>query len=169
MGIWDELNTRTLFGNAQATAAEINRPTKDIHIEKKNRALMADTVLINKAAFRDGGPIPGTSIIETTTVTDDDRYTLFQPEAGSVYRLNAAGGIATNPSSASYTMYVTNAPIGGSDILAFFYFSADDTTVLFTGDANWGPYTFDENVRIEGYVGGSVDSFTWQLNLFRVR
>lgn len=170
MGIWDQLNTKTLFGEGQSTATEIDRQTKDIHIQRKNRELLSDTVLINDALFRsDAGPIPGTSIIETTTVTDDTRTVLFTPEAGSVYRLNAVAGLATNPSSADYTMYVTNTPSKGSDALAFYYLSDDSSTVLFTGDANWQTYMFDENVRIEGTVGGSVDAFTWQLNLYRVR
>jgi len=171
MGSDEELYAQlTTLKLSDVTASNINTVTEPIHLQKTNEESLKTTVLLNQATFRlDGGPIPGTSVIETTTVTDDTRTVIFQPEAGSVYALNTAGALATNPSSANYTMYISNAPAGGSDLIAFFYDSSDDGTVFFTDDANWGPLYVDENTRLEGKVGGTVDAATWQLNLYRVR
>lgn len=168
--ISDQLNTFTLGGSSAASSTNVATVSDPIHIQETSYGQLETMNLINKALFRlDGGPIPASSKIETTTVTDSNRATLFQAEAGSVYELNTAGVVATNPSSATYTMYISNAPSGGSDLLAFFYDASDDATVFFTDDANWGPFTIDENVRIEGAVGGTVDSATWQLHLYRIR
>ena len=89
MGIWDQLNTRTLFGSAKVTPSQMNAQEKDIHLEEKNRALLADVNLINKAVMRDGSPIPNTCAIKTVTLSDDSRTSLFEPEAGSVYTVQS--------------------------------------------------------------------------------
>ena len=168
--ISDQLNTFTLGGTEAASAENVSTISNPIHIQDENFAHLETMNTINEALFRsDAGPIPGTSVIETTTVSDETRTVLFTPGTGEVWRMNAAGALATNPSSATYTMYISNVPSGGSDILAFFYDDSDDGTVFFTDDENWGPYRFDENVRIEGTVGGSVTEANWQLNLYRIR
>jgi len=88
MGIWDQLNTRTLFGSEKATAQEVNRQEKDIHLQEKNRSLLADVNLINKALMRDGGPIPASLVIREL-VSDDSgvKFTLDFVEAGEVWQL----------------------------------------------------------------------------------
>ena len=88
MGIWDQLNTRTLFGSEKATAQQVNRQEKDIHLQENNRSLLADVNLINKALMRDGGPIPGSLVIRQV-VSDDSgvKFTLDFVEEGEVWQL----------------------------------------------------------------------------------
>ena len=93
MGIWEQLNTRTLFGSDRATASQVNAQTKDIHLEQKNRALLTDTVLINKALMRDG-PIPKTSEVVTSGEQAEDlsRIVLKTPAAGEVWQVACLSG-----------------------------------------------------------------------------
>jgi len=90
MGIWDQLNTRTLFGTAKATAAQINAQEKDIHLQESNRAVLADVNLINTSLMRDGAPIPGTMTIKSTgALTEAGTVTVFQPAEGEVWQIVA--------------------------------------------------------------------------------
>ena len=159
---FEQLNTKTLGDNAASTIQALTNP---VHLEKSNSDLLDSIIQVNRAGMRDGSAIPGTSIIQTTTVTDDTRTVLFAPSKGEVWVLNSANAITSGASSANYTMYLSD----GSNLLAFFFDSSDDSTVFFTDDANWGPITIDENIRIEGIVGGTVTSAKWQLNMYRVR
>ena len=92
MGIWEQLNTRTLFGSAKATATQVNQQEKDIHLQENNRSLLADVNLINKALMRDGRAIPGTS--KVVAITSDDsgaKFLVDKPNPGEVWDLFGFG------------------------------------------------------------------------------
>ena len=104
MGIWDQLNTRTLFGSEKATAQQVNRQEKDIHLEEKNRSLLADVNLINKALMRDGSPIPATGKVEKIQSSDSGTKTPgFNPNPGEVWELFGFGIIDMAGRSGSVT------------------------------------------------------------------
>tara|TARA_R110000751_G_scaffold10934_1_gene39552 strand:+ start:403 stop:903 length:501 start_codon:yes stop_codon:yes gene_type:complete len=159
---FEQLNTFTIGDNPASTVQLLSNP---VHIQSSNKEVLDAIIQVNRAGMRDGSAIPGTSIIQTTTVTDNTRTVLFAPSRGEVWVLNTAGAVTSGASSANYTMYLND----GTNLLAFFYDASDDATVFFTDDANWGPITIDENIRIEGIVGGSVTSAKWQLNMYRIR
>ena len=159
---YEQLNTFTIEDNPASTIQLLSNP---VHIEERNKPILDAIIQVNQAGMRDGRAIPGTSVIQTTTVTDNTRTILFSAAKGEVWVLNSANAITSGASSANYTMYLSD----GTNLLAFFYDSSDDSTVFFTDDANWGPITIDENIRIEGVVGGSVTSAKWQLNMYRIR
>jgi len=94
MGIWEQLNTRTLFGSEKATASQVNAQEKDIHLEEKNRALLADVNLINESLMRDGSHIPATGKVELIQASDSGTKTLgFNPNPGEVWDLFGFGVI----------------------------------------------------------------------------
>lgn len=159
---YEQLNTFTIEDNPASTIQLLSNP---VHYESSNKEVLDAIIQVNQAGLRDGRAIPATSVIETTTVTDNTRTILFEGSKGEVWVLNSANAITSGASSANYTMYLSD----GTNLLAFFYDSSDDATVFFTDDANWGPITIDENIRIEGVVGGSVTSAKWQLNMYRIR
>ena len=81
--IFSNLNPKTL-GDVSAT--DINRTTRDVHIERKNIDALATTVLVNKATFRgDGGPIPGTARCYEVETDTTEKLAFFTPEAGECW------------------------------------------------------------------------------------
>ncbi len=173
MGIWDQLNTRTLFGSAKATAAQVNTQEKDIHIEERNRALLADVNLINESLMRDGSPIPGTGQIVTTNVTDNTITSIFPDiEAGEVWAVNVIGAQKNGGTGdVIYNLYVTD----GTTQFSWFYYKTDDSNPIFTGDANYLDFNIflDENITLsakaQGSGGGTYTSVDFFLNVYRVR
>ena len=126
MGIWDQLNTQKL-GDEPGTV--INTQTKNIHLEEKNREVLADVNLINEAAFRtDGGVIPGTGAMKSVDVTDNTRTTLFTPEPGEVWVLNSITAEATNPGGTiTYKLYMYD----GTTLVTWFYYQSSGTNPVF--------------------------------------
>ena len=159
---YQQLNTFTIEDNP---GSKIQLLSNRVHYQSSNKEVLDAIIQVNQAGMRDGRPIPGTSEIRTTTVTDNTLTRLWSANPGEVWILNSAGAVTSGASSANYTMYLSN----GTEVLAFFYDSSDDATVYFTDDANWGPITIDENIEIFGLVGGSVTSAKWQLNMYRIR
>mgnify|MGYP003138503894 CR=1 FL=1 len=101
MGIWDQLNTRTLFGSAKATATQVNTQEKDIHLEEKNRSLLADVNLINSSLMRDGRAIPGTCKVINQAYDDGgaSSNSFFTPNQGEVWQCYAGSYSSTGGTS----------------------------------------------------------------------
>ena len=87
MGIWDQLNTKTIADNA---GTEIQVQSNPVHLQESNRAELQDIKLINDATMRNGGFIPGTSSIVRLDMTDNVDYTVFTPAKGEVWALMGA-------------------------------------------------------------------------------
>lgn len=172
MGIWDQLNTRTLFGGSRVSSTQLNQQTKDIHIQKKNRELLSDAVLINEASMRDGLPIPGTGKITVTQVSDDSRTTIMQPEVGeslqvmglSCDRNGGSGDVA-------YSIYLYD----DTSLLFWFYMESSDAGVLFSGDPNYPgfPFYLDNSLYLQatavGTGGGSFTTVDFEVATVNVR
>lgn len=161
MGIWDQLNTRTLFGSAKASAEDINTQEKDIHLEEKNRSLLADVNLINQSLMRDGLIIPGTGAIKLSpSVTDNAVTTWFQPNPGEVWVVDMAGFVWTDKTGdAGVTMYYYD----GTTTLDVAYLNNTATgsliTARFSDDGSWEwPFHLDENCYIQ-FLAGSASNW----------
>jgi len=171
MGIWEQLNTRTLFGSAKATAEEVNLQEKNIHLQESNRVLLTDVNLINESLMRDGSPIPGTSEVVSTGEKAEDlsRIVLKTPAAGEVWQVACL--------SATVSGVVVN-----------FQFLIEDTvnsTIAYITDYNASgaaspinepgfvnPIHIDENTRLEvnaTRVSGTYGTYTAEAYLIRVR
>ena len=84
MGIWDQLNTKTIKDIA---STDIQKQTNPIHLEEHNRAALEDTVLINKATQRDGAPIADSGTIVTYNQATNDAQAIVRPPAGEVWEI----------------------------------------------------------------------------------
>ena len=67
MGIWDQLNTKTIADNA---GTEIQVQSNPVHLQESNRQDLADVKLINDATMRNGLFIPNTGQLEELVLSD---------------------------------------------------------------------------------------------------
>jgi len=174
MGIWDQLNSRTLFGSAKATASEVNAQTKDIHLEQDNRGVLLDSVLINDSLMRDGSPIPGTGVMKNVQLTDNARTISFTPNAGEQWKLMAAGATANQAPSAGYvfTLFYTCNDQDGTERVILAGESASVTTA--TGNLEGffedkPPQYIGENTTVSVSVDAMRGTTTIEVSIFAVR
>ena len=172
MGIWEQLNTRTLFGSAKATAEEVNLQEKDIFLMESNRALLSDVNLINQSLMRDtGGPIPNTSEVVTTGSKGEDltRIVLKAPADGEVWQVSCL--------SATVSGVVMNFQFMIEDLV--------NNTIAYITDYNVSsavgpinepgfvsPIHLDQNSRLSvnaTRVSGTYGTYTAEAYLIRVR
>lgn len=174
MSLWDQLNSRTLFGTAKATAEQVNAQTKDIHLEQDNRGALLDAVLINDSLLRKGRPIPGTDVMKTVQLTDNARTTLFTPNPGEQWDLMAAGATANQAPSAGYvfTLFYTCVDQDGTSRVIPVGESASVTTA--TGNLE-GFFEFKpeqavgENTTVSVQVDNMRGTTTIDVSIYAVR
>ena len=175
MAIWDELNTKTLFGSQKATAEQVNRQEKDIHLEQKNRELLTDVNLINTSLMRgDGGVIPGSGTIKTVQVSDDTRTAVWTSNPGELWVLNSVSAEVTNiAGSLTYTFFMTSTETGASVAVRWFYYASTGASPVFQSDADFPdmPMYFDENIEFQFTItgAGSFDTVDMHACIFRIR
>ena len=170
MGIWDQLNTKTIADNA---GTEIQVQSNPVHLQESNRQDLSDVKLINDATMRNGLFIPNTGQLEEIVLSDGDsgvKTVLVSCEKGEVKQVNLIGGLRAGGSAdVTYQMYLRQT---GKTDLNWFYFKSDDSGVLFTGDSNYPdfPVYLDENVSlVVEATGTDYTSVTWSAHTFRVR
>jgi len=171
MGIWDQLNTRTLFGSEKATASQVNAQEKDIHLEEKNRALLADVNLINKALMRDGSTIPGTQKVVTVSSDTSEEYVdLIKPDPGEVWTLQSAHLSRAGASGSSVTSFFF---YDGTTRAQWFYLSGSSNDIILTSDDNWPMYPlyFSDTCwgLFQGTNGTTMGTMTIEAVFIRVR
>ena len=176
MGIWDQLNTRTLFGSNKATAEEVNTQEKDIHIEENNRALLADTVLINKALMRDGGVIPGSGEVKTYTQADDSDYQFIIPPDGETWMIQGISTTVDASGTNSYYFYLTSPGLTASADMVYLSSvgSASDNVPIFPSDSeyksNFLELTSNMYLRVHSNMDAvTAGSTTWKVAYVRTR
>ena len=143
MGIWDQLNTKTIADNA---GTDIQVQSNPVHLQEQNREDLADIKLINDATMRDGGFIPGTSQIVRLDMTDNVDYTVFTPSKGEVWALMGADASSFGTGQNGATLKLSD---GTTDMVI-----ADSSSA---GDMN------DHGFRTGMYVGENV-SIVFQPN-----
>jgi len=85
--IYEQLNTKTL---GDVEAIDIQALQDKVHIQEINKQELETYNLINKAAMRDGLPIPESGKVVTTGFLDDTgTVVVFRPDKGEVYTLMA--------------------------------------------------------------------------------
>ena len=170
MGIWNQLNTKTIADNP---GTEIQVQSNPVHLQEQNRQDLSDIKLINDATMRSGQFIPNTGFIEEITLSDSDsgvKTVLVSCEKGEVKQVNLIGGVRSGGSAdVSYQMYLRQT---GKTDLNWFFFRTSDSGILFTGDANYPDYPIfiDENVSlVVEATGTDYTSVIWQAHTFRIR
>ncbi len=162
--IFSNLNPKTL-GDVSAT--EINRTTRDVHIERKNLDALKATVLINEATGRTGTPIPGTSKV-VAVVSDDSGSKVLadKPGAGETWMLYGFGVIDMNGRSGAvaHDVFVYD----GSNYSYVAYDSASDSTFPFSNSQGYPVATIDENTQIAYSATGTFTDSTLTYTAVRV-
>ena len=164
---WDQLNTKTLEDGS--SAQDINLQTKDVHLQESNKEILRDVVLVNQATMRlDGGPIAGSGVIKTATVTDNTKTDLIRPVGGELYVLNSISADVTNGSGTlTYTFFMTD----GTNSIRWFYYQSSGASPVFQADGDFPdmPMYFDENIAMQFTVSGTYDSVQMNGCFMRIR
>jgi len=85
--VYVNLQNKTL---SDVTAEDIDRLTAPTFIQATNQDALLTYNSVNKAAMRDGGPMPGTSQVVRTGFKDDTgTFVVFRPAVGEVWQLMA--------------------------------------------------------------------------------
>jgi hypothetical protein len=168
MGIWEQLNTKTLEDGSDA--AVINAQTKDIQLQESNKPELMDTVLVNQASLRDGRPIPGTQKIEAVTVTDDTRTVAFTPNRGEVWSVMNITASRTNITSSSGVTLYMNDPVN-SVLQTFFYGTSTSDDFMLDDDGTWDDFviTYPMQLQFKAHNSANWDDCTLQMNMIRIR
>ena len=173
MGIWDQLNTKTIADNA---STEIQVQSNPVHLEESNRQELKDIKLINDATMRNGSPIVGTMVMQETTVTDNTNTAMLTCPKGQVLQVINYGYRAVGSSGTlTFTAFMGGAgqeaveDQGGIRIL--YYQSASSTPVI-NSDADYralSPLIIDENFQLGFTLSGSYTSATVRTFAIRIR
>ena len=137
--IFSNLNPKTL-GDVSAT--EINRTTRDVHIERKNLDALNTTALVNKATFRaDGGIIPGTMAFKVAAFDDNGTQTVLEPAVGEIWRVFQPLGRVTSGSTSTtveYELWLED-DTGSATATDYrvFYFASTSSKPILLEDANY--------------------------------
>jgi len=166
VGIWDNLNT--LKVGAGSNPEDINRQTKDVHLQKSNKAELEDIVLINDATMRSGGaPIPDSGSVENTEVSDSTKTTIIRPSPGELLQVMGIDAVRSGGSGAvTYSLYLT----GESDSVYWYYYSTTDSNVILSGDSNYfaAPLYLTENLYLEAVSTGTFDTVDYNVASVKV-
>jgi hypothetical protein len=140
MGIWEQLNTKTLEDGSDA--AVINAQTKDIQLQESNKPELMDTIVVNQASMRsDGGIIPGTMSFKVLPFTDNGTQTVLEPARGEVWRIFqplarvTAGTVST---TVDYELWLED-DTGAATATSYrmFYMGSTSSKPILLEDANY--------------------------------
>ena len=160
MGIWDNLNT--LKVGAGSNPEDINRQTKDVHLQESNRSELQDIITINNATFRgDAGIIPDTQVLDQSGEESSDAYyEVFTASRGEVWAIQVLNWETKNASAISW--YVND----GTNRCRISYMS---TTGPDLGDEMPPNLYITYPMKLEVYLSGASGSNVWTTLRARVR
>ena len=96
---------------SEVTAEQIETLTDPITLSSENQDALITMNIVNKAAMRDGTPIPMSGKIALYTQSDGTEYQYFQPPKGEIWRVVGVSALNSanllNQQSNSYYSYLT--------------------------------------------------------------
>ena len=156
MGIWNQLNTKTIADNP---GTEIQVQSNPVHLQEQNRQDLSDIKLINDATLRsDNGLIPGTISLAIANFTDNGTETVVAPSKGEIWRIMmpvakvTAGSVSTTP---TYQLWIKDTATNVQ--FRVFYFASTSSSPIINEDASWDG---------EAYVIGEGQELLAQLGSF---
>ena len=163
--VYDNLQNKTL---ADVTAEDIQKLTNPTFIQATNQDALLTYNTINKAAMRDGSPIPSTAKFVSVTVTDTDKETLFQPKIGELWMLQGIGAVVSGGSGTrTFAAYLYD----GTTELNWLSVSTSGGNLTFTGEGEYPdvPLYFDHNMFVRVQSTGSFTTIKYNMAVIRVR
>ena len=154
MGIWDQLNTKTIADNA-GTAIQVQ--SNPIHLQEQNREDLADIKLINDATLRsDNGLIPGTISLAIANFSDNGTETVVAPAKGEVWRIMMPVAKVTSGSTSTTVTYQLWIKDTATNVeFRVFYFASSSASPIVNEDASWDgeAYVIGEGQELLAQVG----------------
>jgi hypothetical protein len=170
VGIWDQLNTKTIEDNA---GTEIQVQSNPVHLQEQNRHDLSDIKLINDASLRsDGGIIPGTVEAKVGTFTDNAQIEIVAPAKGEVWQILypiakvTAGGVST---TVGYELWLQDK---NSVQYRIYYYASTSSSPIPNEDASlWAaPLFLGEGQKLYAEISSfSATSINWGVQAGRVR
>lgn len=168
--IYNQLATISLN---DVTAEQIQKLTNPVTISSDNQDSLLTMNTVNRAAMRDGMPMPDTGAIQIKTISDNTTQEIFRPQVGEVWQLMGVSFQRTaGDGSSVYTMYICDDD--GNEVY-WFYASSSDTVVSFSADSNFPdfPMYYDNKMFLKGAAsngaGGGGIGGSWKIAVIRIR
>ena len=161
MGIWDQLNTKTI---GDKPSVDIQKQSNPVHLQDQNRQELIDIKLINDATFRSSSDIiPDSGNLDTQTITDNgysNRVVIMSPEKGEVLRvIGLAATTSGSPSSSiGYFFFLQDQTVDNTSSNAAIYLdsqSSGSSNVPFLGVStflNTSQYELAYPFQLTAYV-----------------
>ena len=162
--IFSNLNPKTL---SDVTATDINRTTRDVHIERKNLDALKTTVLINKSVMRDGSPMPGTGVVESVNFAADTtgHQDVWRPDPGEVYLVSTISVKGDGGGDVNLSMSLENANADRALLDASTGTISAGTII----DMVNGPVYVSYDCFLQAYIGTNTNGATITIAAHRVR
>lgn len=105
--VYTNLQNKTL---SDVTALDIERLTDPTFIQATNQDALITYNIVNKAAMRDGGPMPDKGTVLVLTQADDADVQYVQPAKGEVFEIMGISATVTGVSgNNTYSFYLCSA------------------------------------------------------------
>ena len=165
--VYTNLQNKTL---ADVEAADIQKLTDPTFIQATNQDALMTYNTINKAAMRDGLPMPETSVIVVASATESGTaVTVKSPNRGEVYMiLNAHVSVSGGSGSIAHEFYFTDN--NNSRSMLWFYNSSTSSNLTLQQDTDWTPpFFFDSNQVFTYEATGTFTTSQLSIMMIRVR
>ena len=164
--ILEQLNEKTLANGSDA--ASIKTVTDNIHLTNGNKDLLRVVELVNRAAMRDGNPIPGTGQVKQTLLADGStgHTTVFQPPKGEVYEVCTISVKPTATGTINLSMSLEDSTSGARAVVDTG--TGNATTATLINIVN-GPLFISHECFLQAYVGTNSGGVTFDVACYRIR
>jgi len=165
--VYTNLQNKTL---ATVEAKDIQQFTDPTFIQATNQDALITYNTINKAAMRDGSPMPETSVVVATVATDSGvPVTVKAPNQGEVWMI-LNGHVATTGGSGSIAHEFFFTDKNNSRSILWFYTGSTSSNLTLQQDTDWTPpFFFDSNQTFTYEATGTFTNCTLSIYMIRVR
>jgi hypothetical protein len=160
----DRLNTKTV---GDAPSFNIDKLSSPTHLMQKNKEVLEQIDLVNRATLRDGSPMPNEMVIKTVTINESTtKFTILRPEKGEVFRLQQMSLVRTAGSGTTqfYVQYYD-----GTNEASAIYASTGGTELILTSDDNYREYNIDNSVYFVVYRSSGTATYDLIATFARIR
>ena len=165
--VYTNLQNKTL---ATVEAKDIQQFTDPTFIQATNQDALITYNTINKAAMRDGLPIPNTSEIIVATCTESGVAVQVKlPNQGEVWQiLNAHISTSGGSGAISHEFYFTDQ--SNSRSFMWYFLSSSGSNLTLQQDTDWTPpFYMDENLEFTYEATGTFTTCTLSIMMMRIR
>tara|TARA_R100000900_G_C3349131_1_gene166353 strand:- start:2439 stop:2978 length:540 start_codon:yes stop_codon:yes gene_type:complete len=155
---------------SDVTAKDIQQLTDPTFIQATNQDALITYNMLNKAAMRDGLPIPGTNeIIESAVASDAGYTTIHTPKLGEVWQfISGCANTTTNPTGNITTELDIYDSINNRRML-FLDMSSSTSSDYPLAEVGFSPIVYAYPNVLRQRVEGTFDLATRTYSIIRIR